>query len=195
MLGRRRASWYLLDCNTGRFEFRTGHFNEHSNTLPSLKIWRSLESTYKGFRWTPQSVHLIPKVKVWERRQKTLRVRQLKRKKQVKSYLAFDMLDILWHRIENTEKRIRAEEAEEREREKSEGRCAEAEVRNICSANVQSIYLYLSTADDKHTPLGPCHTRHFHTQYCDKKIFWWKDNFESQISTGKGKLLTKRNTR
>jgi len=31
--------------------------------------------------------------------------------------------------------------------------------------------------------LGPLHTGHFHTQYCDKKILRLKDNFEPLISS------------
>jgi len=43
--------------------------------------------------------------------------------------------------------------------------------------------------------LGPRHTRHFGTQYCDKKILQHKDIFGAWMSIGQGKLLSKHNAR
>jgi len=43
--------------------------------------------------------------------------------------------------------------------------------------------------------LGLIHIRHFHSQYFDKKILQSKDNFESWMSKGQGKLLTKYKSR
>jgi hypothetical protein len=38
---------------------------------------------------------------------------------------------------------------------------------------------------------GPRHTRNFNTQYCNEKMLQYFCCFESQISTGQGKLLKK----
>ena len=61
-------------------------------------------------------------------------------------------------------------------------------------AHTQIILLW-GSSDFILSLLGPRHNIYFCTQYCDKKIFGQKDNFESQISTGQGKLLTKHNPR
>jgi len=49
--------------------------------------------------------------------------------------------------------------------------------------------LLQSKTDDKHSDLGLIHTRHFGTQFCNKKILRLIDNFEPHVSTtNQGKL-------
>ncbi len=67
---------------------------------------------------------------------------------------------------------------------------------SICIFLVEMVtWQSFTKSESSRLDIGPIRTRHFYTQYRNKKILRLRDNFEPWMPIGQGKFLTKHNAR